>query len=134
MAIKRAEQRAVHHGCSSWVNLRVAALDEFGSDRKFDALIGRYVLLYQSDPVASIRHLLGSLKPGAIVAFHEVDFPDPRPSDPPCPIFDQLYSLMGEAFRRSGAFPDFGRRIGHTFKAAGLPFPTIVCEGAIRWR
>ncbi len=131
MAIKRAQQRAAQHGCSSWVNFSVATMNEFESDQKFDALIGRYVLLYQSDPAANIRHLVQSLKPGAIVAFHEVDFPDPRPSDPPCPIFDQLYSLMGEAFRRSGASPDFGRRIGHTFKSAGLPFPTIVCEGVI---
>ena len=102
-AITRAQARVVHHGCSPWVDFHVSALDEFSSSQKFDALIGRYILLYQPDPAATIRHLLGALQPGAIVAFHGVDFPDPKPSYPPCTLFDRLYLLLSEAFRRSGA-------------------------------
>ena len=36
--------------------------------------------------------------------------------------------LVGEVFRRGGARPDFGRRLGKTFLDAGLPFPTIAAE------
>lgn len=130
-AIARAQQRVVQHGCSSRVDFHISALADFSSELKFDALIGRYILLYQPDPVTVLRHLLGSLKLGSIMAFHELDFPDPHPSYPPCPILDQVYSLIGEAFRSSGAFPNYGRRIGHTFLEAGLPFPTIACEGVV---
>jgi hypothetical protein len=38
---------------------------------------------------------------------------------------------MAEVFRRCGAPPDFGRRLGRTFLDAGLPFPTIVAETVI---
>src|SRR6266571_4188426 len=51
---------------------------------RFDAIVGRYILLYQHDPGATIRHLLRFLKPGGIVVFHEIDLTDTRSSDPPC--------------------------------------------------
>jgi ubiquinone/menaquinone biosynthesis C-methylase UbiE len=130
-AIDKAELRAKQHGCSSWMQFSVSALNEFLTEQKFDALIGRYILLYQPDPVAIIKHLLTFLKPGAIVAFHEVDFPDAEPSYPPCPLFNKAYSLIGEAFTRSGVSPHYGRQIGHSFLCANLAFPTIMCEGII---
>ena len=74
------------------------------------------------------RSLLRCVKPGGIIVFHEFDFPDPHPSYPPCPLFDQVYMLVGEVFRRGGAPPDFGRRLGKTLLDAGLPFPTIAAE------
>ena len=86
------------------------------------------MLLYQPDAAATVRHLLQFVKPGGIVVFHDIDFPDPNPSYPPCPLYDQTYALLGEAFRRSGAPPNFGRRLGKTFLDAGLPFPTIMAE------
>ena len=38
---------------------------------------------------------------------------------------------MGEAVRRAGAPPDFGRRLGKTFVDAGLAFPTIMGETVV---
>jgi ubiquinone/menaquinone biosynthesis C-methylase UbiE len=130
-AIERARTRMVHNGCSSWVEFQVANLDEFVSDEKFDALVGRYILLYQPKPAATIRHLVQFLAPGGVVAFHEVDFSDPHPSAPPCPLFDRVRALTGEAFIKSGVSPRFGREVGHAFVDAGLGFPTIACEGVI---
>lgn len=46
----------------------------------FDAFVGRYVLLYQPDPSATIRSLLRSVKPGGIVAFYEFDSRGPDAS------------------------------------------------------
>ena len=43
----------------------------------------------------------------------------------------QACALVGEAFRRAGAPPDFGRRLGKTFLDAGLAFPTIMCETVV---
>ena len=118
-------------GCSSWVSFQAANLDEFETTDKFDALVGRYILLYQPDAAATIRHLLRYVNRGGIVVFHDIDFPDPHPSYPPCPLFDQAYALLGEAFRRAGAPPDFGRRLGKTFVDAGLAFPTIMGETVV---
>jgi len=126
-----ARRRAAEQGCSSWVSFQAANLDEFETADMFDALVGRYVLLYQPDAAATIRYLLRYVKRGGIIVFHDIDFPDPHPSYPPCPIYDQACALVGEAFRRAGAPPDFGRRLGKTFVDAGLDFPAIMGETVV---
>ena len=115
--------RAAPRGSSS----KPATLMNSPSTNQFDALVGRYVLLYQPDPSSTIRSLLRSVKLGGIIVFHEYDFHGPHASYPPCPLFDQVNMLVGEVFRRGGA-PAFGRRLGKTFLDAGLPFPTIAAE------
>jgi ubiquinone/menaquinone biosynthesis C-methylase UbiE len=130
-ALSHAEQRAKDDGCSSWVSFRATMLDEFTSEDLFDAIVGRYILLYQPDAGATIRQLLRFLKPVGIVVFHELDFTDPRSSDPPCPFWDEIYALLSESFRRAGCPPDFGRRVGKAFTDAGLAFPTILAESLI---
>jgi len=132
--LARARERISNHGCSSWVSFETADIDEFSTDERFDALVGRYVLLYQPDPAATLVSLMRFLKPGGIVAFHEADFSMLRPTDPPVPIMDELMQLIPEAFRRIGLPPDFGRRIAPAFVAAGLPFPTVVAETAMSGR
>ena len=88
--------------------------------------MGRYVLLYQPNPSSTIRSLLLSVRPGGIVVFHEFDLPGPDASYPPCPLYDQVGTLISEVFRRGA--PPVGRRLGKTFLEAGLPFPTIAAE------
>nr|MBA2276460.1 class I SAM-dependent methyltransferase [Chloroflexia bacterium] len=39
----------------------------------FDALVGRFILMYQSDPAAAIQARLPWLRAGAVIAFHEMD-------------------------------------------------------------
>ena len=40
----------------------------------FDAVVGRLVLMYMSDPASSLRQLTKLLGPGGIVAFQELDY------------------------------------------------------------
>jgi ubiquinone/menaquinone biosynthesis C-methylase UbiE len=126
--LENARERTRQEGCSSWVSFQASNLDQFNTADQFDAIVGRYILLYQHDPGATIRHLLKFLKPGGIVVFHELDFTDPRSSDPPCAFWDEIYALLSEAFRRAGNPPDYGRRMAKAFLEAGLPFPTVLAE------
>src|SRR4051812_4139911 len=48
--LENARERARQHGCSSRVSFRANALNEFNTADQFDAIVGRYVLLYQHDP------------------------------------------------------------------------------------
>jgi ubiquinone/menaquinone biosynthesis C-methylase UbiE len=130
-ALERARQRTAEQGCSSWVSFQATNLEDFATADLFDAVVGRYILLYQPDAASTLRQLARFLKPGGIVAFHELDFPDPHSSQPPCALWDQVYALVGEAFRRAGAPPDFGRRVGPAFVGAGLPFPSIITENLV---
>jgi ubiquinone/menaquinone biosynthesis C-methylase UbiE len=136
-ALDRARQRAVEQGCSSWVSFRTTNLEEFSTSDQFDAVVGRYVLLYQPDPAATLRQMAGFVQPGGIVSFHEVDFSVEKFSCPPCEPADRVVALVPEAFRRVGVPPDFGRYLGRIYLDAGLPFPALVAEipigGAARW-
>src|SRR5215212_11592813 len=51
----------------------------------FDAVVGRWILMYLPDPVAVLRGLLGRLRAGGIIAFQENDFTYPPTTFPPAP-------------------------------------------------
>jgi SAM-dependent methyltransferase len=129
--LEHARRRAEENGCAPWVTFEQAKVDAFTTSDRFDALVGRYILLYLPDPAATLAHLLQCVKPGGIVVCHEVDLTDPHPSYPPCPLWDKGYKLVSEAFLCAGAPVTFGRKFGSAFLRAGLPFPTIVSEGTV---
>jgi ubiquinone/menaquinone biosynthesis C-methylase UbiE len=127
-ALQSAAARTIEQGCSGWVRFQTTNLEEFETADRFDALVGRYILLYQPDAAQTVRQMARFLRPGGIIVFHELDFTDPQSSFPRCPLWDQCYALLSEAFRRAGAPPDFGRRLARALLDAGLPWPTIQAE------
>jgi SAM-dependent methyltransferase len=99
-------------------------------ERPFDAVIGRYVLQFQSDPAPMLRKVAGHVRPGGLVVFHELDWSGAR-SLPPAPIFEDSRRWMSETIRRSGAELHMGTKLHTTFVAAGLPAPTMRLEALI---
>ena len=47
--LDRAHQRTVEQGCSTRVSFQNSSLDDFDTTEQFNAVIGRYILLYQAD-------------------------------------------------------------------------------------
>lgn len=131
VALERARARAAEQGCSSWVSFQATNLDDFTTDEPFDAVVGRYILIYTPDVSGTLRTLLRFLKPGGIVAFHELNMVDAPSSVPHCELFQQVYDLVREAFVKAGMPLDSGSRLGPSFVGAGLPFPTIIAEQLI---
>src|SRR5215467_6260293 len=70
-AVKRASARAAELGLS-WCHFSVAGVEAFETEQRFDAVVGRLVLMYLNDPARTLRSLTRRLRPGGIVAFHEV--------------------------------------------------------------
>ena len=92
----------------------------------FDALIGRLVLMYLPDPVATLKQLATHLRPGGIVAFQEVEFSAYASiAHPETPMMNQLAEWGVEVFRRSGAHVSMGLDLYKTFVDAGLPEPSL---------
>ena len=92
----------------------------------FDALIGRLILLYLPDPVATLKQLATHLRPGGIVAFQDAEFSVYSSiAHPETPIMNQLAEWGVEVFRRSGANVGMGLDLYSTFVDAGLPEPTL---------
>lgn len=97
---------------------------DLGSD--FDALIGRFVLMYLPDPTEALRNLATRVRPGGIVAFHEIGFnPNRLPHAIDTPLAHQLVDWTTEVFKRSGAHADLAYRLYGTFVDAGLTEPRL---------
>jgi SAM-dependent methyltransferase len=129
MAVATARRRAAGRGLAnvSFLHGDPGTLD-FG--RPFDAVVGRYVLMFQADPVALLRGVAGALRRGGLIAFHEPEWRGVR-SVPEAPSYDQLCAWIVETFIRSGADPHMGDQLGRAFVAAGLPEPTMRSESLI---
>jgi SAM-dependent methyltransferase len=117
-AVERASERATAEGLG-WCRFAVADADAFEIDQRFDAIVGRLVLMYFSDPARTLRALARHLRPGGVVAFHELVLNSVL-SVPPLPLAAQAMRWMIAAFERVGAQPDMGLKLDATFRAAGL--------------
>src|SRR5512138_2727903 len=83
-----------------------------------DALIGRLVLMYFADPAALLRRLLDFVKPGGIVAFHEMDM-DAAKSEPTCELFETALWRIKQTFSRAGIDIHTSLKLSRIFQEAG---------------
>jgi SAM-dependent methyltransferase len=128
-ALKVARQRA-----NSLATRNVTFLDgdpaELTFDRPFDAIVGRYVLLFQPDPVAMLRGLLRHLVLGGVVVFHEPEWARAH-SAPHVPSWQRCCRLVVEGFTAGGADTEMGAKLPAAYAAAGLPAPKLAMETVI---
>ena len=99
-------------------------------ERPFDAVIGRYVLMYQPDPAATLKGLLRHVRPGGVVVFHEPDWTCGR-SFPPLPSWDLWNQRVVDAMQSGGADMRMGIKLHSLFVAVGLPAPSLRLETVI---
>lgn len=113
-------------GERSLTNVRFVESDlvQVAFDEKFDAIAGRYVLMFQPDPVATLRALIRNGRSGSIVLFHEPEWDGAR-SYPPAPLYDRCCRWIVETVQKAGATEHMGSSLHTTFQAAGLPAPTM---------
>ncbi len=99
---------------------------------KFDAIVGRFVLMYMADPGKAFAKLVTHLKPSGIVAFQEPEYTlYPALSHPDTPLMNQLVKWILDVFEHSGAHLDMGIGLYRAFVDAGLPPPTMHLESPI---
>jgi ubiquinone/menaquinone biosynthesis C-methylase UbiE len=100
-ATKTAEARGLRN-----VSFREGDPAEMAFDGPFDAVVGRYVLLFQADPAVMVRKLAGHLRPGGAIVFHEPEWDSTR-SVPPAPTYERCRRWFADALRLSGT-PQYG--------------------------
>jgi len=96
-------------------------------DTPFDAVVGRYVLMFQSDPAAFLAAAAHHARPRGIVSFHELDAQGIA-SRPLVPTFEKVAAWNSDVTRRYGANPNFGSCLLGVYLTAGLPEPTILAH------
>ena len=93
---------------------------DFTAPEPFDALVGRFIMMYLPDPAAALRRFAQFLRSGAIVAFFEPDVTVPSRCHPEIPLLKQCEQWFGEVIRRSGARGDIGMHLHEIYRHAGF--------------
>ena len=85
-------------------------------------VVGRYVLLFQTDPAETLRSLARQVWPGGLLVFHEPDWVSAR-SIPPAPIYDSCCPWIRDTFRIAGTDGNMAGKLYAAFVGAGLSAP-----------
>jgi len=96
VVIEKARERGRNEGRGADIEFIHAELLNFHAQRSFDAVVGRYVLFFQPDPVAAIAHAAKQVRPQGIIAFHELDVANRIRSCPDGTLFDRMWPLVAE--------------------------------------
>jgi 2-polyprenyl-3-methyl-5-hydroxy-6-metoxy-1,4-benzoquinol methylase len=123
-SVETARRRVASLGVTN-VRFAEAEVATFETDQKFDAIVGRLVLLYLPDPATVLRRLSRHLRPGGIVAFQEYDMSEISQA-PPSELLMKTRRWILDAFTAGGADVDRGTKLYATFLHAGLPPPSMV--------
>ena len=120
-----ARQRAREFGLSH-ITFEQGEVDRFTATKPFDAVVGRFVLMYQADPVATLSHAYGLLKNKGILVVQEPDFGVGVATWPTVALWQQVQNWTAETFRRGGVHHDIGGKLYSLFRQAGLPGPDLL--------
>lgn len=121
--VSYAKERASFRNLSN-VDFVEAQLEDLPFGQDFDAIVGRLVLMYRSDPVDDLRRLCRHLRPRGVIIFQELDML-PGKTVPPAPVIDEVRDWVLDVFARSGIELEMGPKLYAAFKAAGLPPPQM---------
>jgi ubiquinone/menaquinone biosynthesis C-methylase UbiE len=128
-AISLAKRRAADVGLAN-VSFVTQDLLELRTEARFDALIGRLVLMYFAEPDVVLRHLLERVVSGGVVTFHEIDVHGAI-CEPNVPLFARSLARVSETLRCVNADPRMGLHLPQTFRRANLPTPRMIAHARI---
>jgi len=106
----------------------VNSVEAFSSPEPFDIVIGRYVLMYQPSPAAFIRAASRHVRPGGVVAFHEISLHRGYHSLPSYPAWEVMAKCLNLGFSVGAPSWDAAGRLVEHFQNAGLARPNLFAE------
>ena len=98
-----------------------------GVESGFDAVVGRLVLMYLTDPVAVLRRAATLVRPGGVVCMEEADL-QYLPASPTTPLWSEIHGYFLLALEKAGIERRMGLTLFTAFRAAGLPVPQLLVE------
>ena len=117
---------------NSIANVRFEVIDPFAGafDEPFDAVVGRYVLQFQADPVAALRMVATHACRGGLIAFHEIDWGGVD-SFPPVAAYDRACGWIRDALAASGTETRMGIKLYGAFIDAGFAEPRLARRSVV---
>jgi SAM-dependent methyltransferase len=117
-AIETARERARFGGHKN-VDFVVGDVTDPQVPGKFDAIVGRLVLMYLPDPVAALARLRSVLRLQGLIVMQEGDLTSIG-AEPECPLITQLREWFVSGFARTGAATQMGSRLTSVMHRAGF--------------
>jgi SAM-dependent methyltransferase len=99
---------------------------------RFDAVVGRLVLMYVADMADALRRLAGRLNPGGIVAFQDYNLtPESCRTSPSVALWQRAWGWVTGTAARAGIPAEAGFGLRREFLRAGLPEPHMRLESYV---
>jgi SAM-dependent methyltransferase len=118
-AVDLASRRAAFDGHGN-VRFAVADMHDVPAPRAFDAVVGRFVMMFQADQVATLRRLASYVRPGGLLILHEMDAARGLDALPSAPMWEQVVSIIRTTLIRCEIDLRAGMRLPITFRDAGI--------------
>lgn len=126
--IAQARQRATNERFER-VAFRTEALRRLRLEIPVDAVVGRFFLMDEPDPVEAIRTVAGVVRAGGRIVCQEWHYESvlwAQTSDRPhIPLYRRFARWSVESMRHRHVHVDMGLRLVNVFTEAGLPLPAI---------
>ena len=125
-ALKTLEARASAEGMKH-IECIHANVHEWKPGRKFDAVVGRHILIHSKEPLALLRACARLLHERGLTAFHEYDFSVVHRGWPPTPLRDRMMEIFDQFFA-AAAWSNIGSRLWKLLIDAGFERPDCRAE------
>jgi SAM-dependent methyltransferase len=126
-SIERAQARVAAAGLRN-VSFLNADVNNIVTDRPFDAVVGRFILMFLPDPVSALRSVSRLVRPGGVLAFQEPSWIPMLALGDRLPLWSCVLRSIHETVLRSGANPEMGLALYPIFQEVGLPAPRMHLE------
>lgn|SRR5215469_307189 len=123
-SIKRAIRRVADAGFCNITFLQTDVKDISGGE-PFDAVVGRFILMFLSNPLSVLNAVSRLVTPGGVLAFQEPTWVPMLAMAKRLPLWSQLLGAIHKTFLRSGVNPEMGLDLYRHFQEIGLPAPTM---------
>ena len=125
-ALQTLTARAADEGITN-IECIKADIHEWKPGRRFDAVVGRHILIHSRDPLAVIRACAALLHQRGLAAFHEYDFSVVHRGWPPTPLRDRVMAVFDQFFAQATC-ANIGSRLGTLLMEAGFERPDCRAE------
>jgi SAM-dependent methyltransferase len=127
MSIERAQSRIAAAGFRN-VRFLNTDVNHIVTDQRFDAAVGRFILMFLPDPISVLRSVSRLVRPGGVLAFQEPSWIPMLALGDRLPLWSSVLRSIHETLLRSGANPEMGLALYPIFQEIGLPAPNMHLE------
>jgi SAM-dependent methyltransferase len=129
-SIARARARVDAAGFRN-ISFLQSELGDLAVGERFDAVVGRFILMFLPDPRSVLQLVAALVRPGGVIAFQETSWLTTFAIGARLPLWSKLLSAIRETLIRSGANPEMGLDLHRVFPEAGLPVPHMHMEAPL---